>query len=730
MPRQIRGLFVLLLVLVSVFVVPSRVHADDSCSLSLSTGSLFIGTTPTMTASITNTGTDPIAYLYIYNSGSGYSMTGISLDGWTASLSDESRATLTDGSLAPGDTLSVPIQVSVGTEIVDLTSLNVQATSLADGNGLVDCGTSNLSVIATTAPVISDVTISDVSDSSAKVSWTTDHAATSSLEYGVTSAYGESKSDSTMTTSHSFTLTGLSANTTYHAKLSGTDGDGFTGSTTDFTFATAAPGLTITETVTVNTTTTTTNTVTIVAPAATPIPDRIAPKITLATKLAAVFSQAPEVSGKVTDAGGLDAIEFSTDGGKNWLPVDQVIQKSPKSLDFTFTPEGLVDGNYSVVIRARDVSGNQQKTKPVVMVIDRLSPQIGGLLYSVGPFPLRPALDGALEMVADLPLKITFSAVGGPTNLELVLDDTKLPVTQNRETGLWSCTLSHVGIGEHTIRWSAIDGAGNTGSGKLGSLRMIAPGKIRAPDGTPASASLSVLVFDPLFGDFVLWNGAQFGQPNPQETDETGAYHLALPPGRYYLRATNSTGASVRTTTFSLSALTFITQDLRLRPRSVLSLGPLQIPLPDFGNHDVSVFFPETSIVTTETSSQIGSEFPDLDEIGVDVLSLRGKASIISLTSSWVPTIGAEMELLSTLVPKKNMRALTIMQQESKASIEVFAARGEYATDVVADPDGVIGKALSVTTLPTHYFVDRKGIVTKVLHRTLKPEDISGYVVQ
>ena len=57
-----------------------------------------------------------------------------------------------------------------------------------------------------TPPTISNVNISDVTSSSATISWTTDDASDSVVVYWITI------SDSTLTTTHSITLTGLTAN--------------------------------------------------------------------------------------------------------------------------------------------------------------------------------------------------------------------------------------------------------------------------------------------------------------------------------------------------------------------------------------------------------------------------------------------------------------------------------------------------------------------------------------
>jgi hypothetical protein len=71
-----------------------------------------------------------------------------------------------------------------------------------------------------TAPVgppnISSVLVSNITNTSATITWTTDQASTSQVNYGTTAAYGsQSPLNSTLQTSQSVTLTGLTAGTTY-----------------------------------------------------------------------------------------------------------------------------------------------------------------------------------------------------------------------------------------------------------------------------------------------------------------------------------------------------------------------------------------------------------------------------------------------------------------------------------------------------------------------------------
>lgn len=78
----------------------------------------------------------------------------------------------------------------------------------------------------------------DYPDSTALVTWTTSVAATSKVEYGLTSGYGQSTENTTPTTDHSVLLTGLTNSSTYHFRVSSSAAGYSTWTSDDFVFQT------------------------------------------------------------------------------------------------------------------------------------------------------------------------------------------------------------------------------------------------------------------------------------------------------------------------------------------------------------------------------------------------------------------------------------------------------------------------------------------------------------
>jgi hypothetical protein len=91
---------------------------------------------------------------------------------------------------------------------------------------------------------LTSVQASNINSTSAVITWQTDHPATSQVDYGTTSSYGNRVTDTTNASNHSLTLSGLTNNTTYHFKSSSTDSYGNSGSSSDGTFTTSTNLLT------------------------------------------------------------------------------------------------------------------------------------------------------------------------------------------------------------------------------------------------------------------------------------------------------------------------------------------------------------------------------------------------------------------------------------------------------------------------------------------------------
>ena len=116
-------------------------------------------------------------------------------------------------------TLNVTNALGEESSFTRLNYINVSSTSLAISNVVVATGTT-----------------------AAYVTWDTNIAANSTVEYGATAAYGANVSSADLVTAHALTISGLSPATTYHYRITSYDVAGNMAVTADAVFTTRSSG--------------------------------------------------------------------------------------------------------------------------------------------------------------------------------------------------------------------------------------------------------------------------------------------------------------------------------------------------------------------------------------------------------------------------------------------------------------------------------------------------------
>lgn len=126
--------------------------------------------------------------------------------------------------------------------LTETESYSVSATGATSSNGSVMTPLlTSFSVADVSGPAITQVTATATSTTSATLTWTTDLASDSQVQFGTTSTYGQITSlNSSDVTSHQVVLTGLSPDTTYHFQVLSRDLTGKLAASPDFTFTTPA----------------------------------------------------------------------------------------------------------------------------------------------------------------------------------------------------------------------------------------------------------------------------------------------------------------------------------------------------------------------------------------------------------------------------------------------------------------------------------------------------------
>ncbi len=113
------------------------------------------------------------------------------------------------------------------------------STDTASNQGTGEGDFTTLGASVTPTLVISGITVSGVTEVAVTISWTTDKPGTTQVTYGTTSVYGSTTAlEPALGTSHSVSLAGLTAATTYHFKVMSKDSSGNEVVSPDQTFTT------------------------------------------------------------------------------------------------------------------------------------------------------------------------------------------------------------------------------------------------------------------------------------------------------------------------------------------------------------------------------------------------------------------------------------------------------------------------------------------------------------
>lgn len=716
--------------------------AITACSATMTPHSADAGSTVTFQFTLTNNDPDTIQWIRIGRPSAAFTLTSASASGWSASLS-AGNATFTGGGLDQGQSQVLRVTAAISSSASGTYNWSLNVTDDPGGSGQFACS-GDLSVTISTPGgtplVISNVKATNLTSSSATITWNTNIAATSQVHYGLTTAYGTSTSPtSTYVTNHSVKLSGLSASTGYHYKVTSTSESGGSASSGDNTFVTAAApagggggggdtGGTI-------------------APSNPTSTEQIPPTVSITTVFQRSYKEPPTITGRASDNEAVSRVEYSVDGGANWLPVDQIVPSTTgtgrrratsfREVTFQFTPINLEDGDYTILARATDASSNQGTSTAARLVIDRLAPQVGGVMVSVGPQVVLPRQQGLIASVTGIDQKITLSSVGGPTSITITATvdgnanlTRSFSLSQAKATGLWSGLMRFDNPGTYQLEARAEDGAGNVTTRLLDVVQVAPPAAVVAAGSNQAlegvKATLYYLV--PQTNTWAVWDGEAYSQPNPQMTDEQGRFQYFLPPGKYYLELRRSGWRQTNSHIFSIDKPSPLSSTIAMKQGIGFQLGSWPLYLPVWSAFKLE---PGREVAATAASPSplVGQRLPAFQLPRTDggetkSLNLEGKPTVISFITTWSPASKDQLQVLAKLQQDPLYNVVPLVVQEPLPKVGSYLTIAGYKLVVTVDRDGATVPLFKLQDLPTHIFVDRSGVIKKVMVGVLSEEEI------
>lgn len=715
-----------------IFAAPVK-SAVSSCSTQVIPGTIQPSASTTLDFNIDNNGSATVVWVKITSPSSNFTITSGSPS--TNSISGNA-ITFTSVSIGESGGQTFNVTVTTGSTETSSETWTVQVSDDSGGaspytcSGIVNVGISS-SNTDTTAPALSSIGVSDIGSSSVKITWTTDESSTSYVEYGKSEAYTSAKSDTSRVTSHSVELTDLSSNTTYYYQLRSADASNNVGLQSGFNFTTAKSSTTITKTETKTVTPT---------PTPTPAPDRTAPSVVISTDLTIPYEKSPKISGRASDArSSIVKIEYSTDDGKTWVETyspDVTVKSLPLSVSFDFTPSLSEDGNYKLKVRATDSANNAGLSKTETLIIDRLPPLVGGNIVSFGPQIIYPSVHGAMVTLTNFDQKITLSSVGGAITIDLLLEKQMFSLVKDPDSSLWYGTMNFTSPGVYYLKSKAIDGTGKITQRNLNPIISLPKGKVISQKSgeVVSGAKITIYYQEPRSKLWLVWDAKSFGQKNPQITNAKGEYTLFVPSGVYYLSIQANGFSTSTSSVFSIKNPTPVNSVFKLKEAKIFRFGPFSIQIPNFSTSRVSINLIAPSLENVDYDDKLlNKEAPAFklqttDGKEFELVKMRGRPSIVTFISTWAPPAVEQLSVLDKLVKDDEVRAVVVSVQESSFHLTLFQKRAGYTIPIAADQDGLLVEQYNLTSLPTHYFLDRRGIVRKVVSGVLNEAEIKDAI--
>src|SRR5215475_3598260 len=267
---------------------------------------------------------------------------------------------------------------------------------------------------------ISNVQASAATNSSVQVSWTTNEAATSAIDYGTTSVYGATTPVSgTMVTAHQMALSGLAQATTYHFRVRSTTGS-VTATSADQTFTTSGGA-------------NTPPSVQVTSPAA-----------------GATLSGKVNLTAVASDNGTVTGVQFRVDGNS----VGPDLATAPYI--FVLDSSTLSNGSHSISAVATDNTGKTTTSATVAVKVDNTVKDTTPPTVSITAPANGAKVTGVVSVTAIAADNVSVADV------QFEVDGAKVGAADLAAPYAYAWDSSKSTNGAHTLKAIATDGAGNT----------------------------------------------------------------------------------------------------------------------------------------------------------------------------------------------------------------------------------------------------------------------------
>jgi hypothetical protein len=135
--------------------------------------------------------------------------------------------------------------------------------------------------------------------------------------------------------------------------------------------------------------------------------------------------------------------------------------------------------------------------------------------------------------------------VCNPTHVQAIIAGTTYPLSDPDGDRIWTTTIPNINVDPQTFSLTVMASGGlcDGSAWEIAQITLIDPSGYvydAITNGRISGARVTLYYFDAGQNDYFSWNGLQFGQVNPQTTDEQGRYGWDVPAGSYFVTVQKS----------------------------------------------------------------------------------------------------------------------------------------------------------------------------------------------
>jgi len=123
----------------------------------------------------------------------------------------------------------------------------------------------------------------------------------------------------------------------------------------------------------------------------------------------------------------------------------------------------------------------------------------------------------------------------------------------------------------------------------------------------------------------------------------------------------------------------------------------------------------------------------NLDGTKVTLSDLKGQAVLINVWATWCPPCRVEMPTIQAAYEQYHDQGFTVVAvnlQEDPSAVATFMREQQLTFPALLDSDGQVSRSYQAVSLPSSFFVDRRGVIRAVYHGPMPRSIITGTVEQ